>query len=245
MADVPVLRLVGVWKAFERGRGRVSVLEGVSLDVALGEIAAVVGSPGQGKTTLVRVASGTLQADTGEVLLNGRDLAPLSDGEHSDTLAREIGIATQEGEDRLDVRSNIEMSLSATREYNKRERRRLVEDIMRDLDITGCASAHWHELCNWQRVLVELAQAVVVRPPLLLIDDIVDGLPFEHKRTTMDLIERYAKDIPCAVLMTASDHATAARAQKIWNLTHGKLQLMHQDITYLHDQQRRAGAKLS
>ena len=240
-----VLRLNGVWKAFERGRERVSVLEDVSLDVALGEIAAVVGSAGQGKTTLIRIASGTLQADQGEVLLHGQDLSGLSD---EDYLAREMGIATKEGEDRLDVHANIEMSLSATREYNKRERKRMVEAVMRDLDLTGCASARWRDLSNWQRVLVEFAQAVVVRPPLLLVDDLVDGLPFEHKHAAMDLIERYAKEIPCAVLMVASDHATAARAAKVWTLAHSKLQLMHTnepDVTYLHDHQRRAAAEPS
>jgi putative ABC transport system ATP-binding protein len=242
VADVPVLRFVGVWKAFERGRERVSVLEGVSLEVELGEIAAVVASPARGKTTLIGLASGTLQADTGEVLLNGRDLASLSKGKHTKSLAREMGIATQEGEDRLDIQGYIEMSLSATREYKRRERKRLVEDIMRDLKITDCAAAHWHELSNWQRVVVELAQAVVVRPPLLLIDDIVDGLPFEQKHTAMDLIERFAEEIPCAVLMTASDHSSAGRAGKVWNLKDHKLQLM-QDVTYLHDRQRRAEGK--
>jgi ABC-type lipoprotein export system ATPase subunit len=241
VADVPVLRFVGVWKAFERGRERVSVLEGVSLDVELGEIAAVVASPGQGKTTLIGLASGTLQADTGEVLLNGRDLAGISDGKHTESLAREMGIATQEGEDRLDIQGYIEMSLSATREHKRGERKRLVEGILRDLEITDCAAAHWHELSNSQRVRVELAQAVVGRPPLLLIDDIVDGLPFEDKHTMMDLIERFAKEIPCAVLMTASDHATAARAGKVWRLARGKLELMHQDepgITRLRDRRR-------
>jgi ABC-type cobalamin/Fe3+-siderophores transport system ATPase subunit len=235
-----VLRLDGVWKAFERGRERVSVLEGVSLDVALGKIAAVVGSAGQGKTTLIRIASGTLRADQGEVLLHGQDLDAFSS---EDYLAREMGLATKEGEDKLEVRASIEMSLSATCEYSKRDRKRLVEATMRDLDITDCASARWHELSNWQRVLVEFAQAVVRRPPLLLIDDLVDGLPFEHKRTAMDLIERYAKEIPCAVLMTASDHTTAARAAKVWTLAHHKLELMHTndpDVTYLHDRQRRA-----
>lgn len=238
MVDAPILRLEGVWKAFDRGRERVSVLEGVSLEVARGEIAAVVGSRGQGKTTLIRIASGTLPIDRGKVLLNGRDVSGLSEGKHSESLASEMGIATQEGEDRLDVRSNIEMSLSATREYNKRERKHRVDDVLRDLDLTDCASARWDELSNWQRVVVELAQAVVVRPPLLLIDDIVDGLPFEHKRTAMDLIERFAEEIPCAVLMVTTDPSTAARATKIWNLAHAKLELMHTnepDITYLHN----------
>jgi ABC-type cobalamin/Fe3+-siderophores transport system ATPase subunit len=236
VVDVPVLRLEGVWKAFARGRERVSVLEGVSLDVAVGEIAAVVGMRGQGKTTLVRVASGTLPVDRGRVLLDGRELTGLSEGQLSKVLARDVGLATREGEDRLDVHDYVEMSLSATREYGKQERRHRVEDVLWQLDLTGCASARWDELSNWQRVLVELAQAIVVRPRLLLIDDVVDGLPFEHKRSAMELIERFAKDMRCGVLMVVSDHATAARAAKVWSLAHGELELMHKDepgITYL------------
>ena len=241
MADVPVLRLEGVWRGFDRGRGRVSVLEGVSLDVGLGEIAAVVGMRGQGKTTLVRVASGTLPVDRGRVVLNGRDLTGLSDGKLSKVLARDVGLATRDGEDRLDVRDYVEMSLSATREYGSRERRQRVEEVLRELGLSGCASARWGELSNWQRVLVEFAQAIVVRPRLLLVDDVVDGLPFEHKGMAMDLIERFARDLRCGVLMAVSDHATAARAAKVWRLAYGQLELMHKDepdIAYLHEHRR-------
>lgn len=53
-----VLRLEGVWKTFDRGRDRVEVLQDVSLDVAAGQMAAVVGTRDQGKTTLIRIASG-------------------------------------------------------------------------------------------------------------------------------------------------------------------------------------------
>lgn len=233
----PVLRLVGVWKAFARGRDRVSVLEDVSLEVSAGEVAAVVGGRGQGKSTLIRVASGTLPVDRGSVWLDGRELPELSDGELRAVLADDIGIATRAGpEARLNVHDYVEMSLGATRKYNKRERSQRVRAVLEQLDLAGASGAMWGELSDWQRVLAEFAQAIVVRPRLLLIDDVVDGLSLDHKRTAMDLIEGFAKDMRCAVLMAVSDHAAALRSATVWNLSHGKLELMHKDpdITYLH-----------
>jgi putative ABC transport system ATP-binding protein len=236
----PVLRLVGVWKAFARGRDRVSVLEDVSLEVSAGEVAAVVGGRGQGKSTLIRVASGTLPVDRGSVWLDGRELPELSDGELRGVLADDIGIATRAGpEARLNVHDYVEMSLGATRKFNKRERSQRVRAVLEQLDLAGASGAMWGELSDWQRVLAEFAQAIVVRPRLLLIDDVVDGLSLDHKRTAMDLIEGFAKDVHCAVLMAVSDHAAALRSATVWSLSHGKLELMHKDpdITYLHQRQ--------
>jgi putative ABC transport system ATP-binding protein len=232
-----VLRLVGVWKAFARGRERVSVLEDVSLEVAAGEVAAVVGGRGQGKSTVVRVASGTLPVERGGVWLGGRELTGLSDGELSPILADEIGVAGRAGPDaRLNVHDYVEMSLGATRKYSKSDRARCVQEVLEQLELRDAGGAMWEELSDWQRVLVEFAQAIVVRPRLLLIDDVVDGLSLEHKRGAMDLIEGFARDLHCAVLMAVSDHAAALRSATVWSLSHGTLELMHRDpdITYIH-----------
>ncbi len=233
----PVLCLVGVWKAFDRGGGRVSVLEGVSLRVAAGEIAAVVGARGRGKSTLIRVASGTLPIDRGSVSLDGRELTGLSEDQLTEILANEIGLATRAGpEVRLNVHDYVEMSLGATRKYSKGERAERVRAVLERLGLADASGAMWEELSDWQRVLVEFAQAIVKRPRLLLIDDVVDGLGLEHKRAAMDLVEGFAKDVGCAVLMAVSDHAAALRSATVWSLSHAKLELMHKhpDITYLH-----------
>jgi ABC-type lipoprotein export system ATPase subunit len=233
---MPVLRLEGVWKGFERAGGWVQVLEDVSLEVGAGQVAAVVGGRGQGKSTLIRLATGMLRADRGSVSLDGRELGCLSNGDLEGVLAREIGIAARDGEDRLNVRDYVEMSLVATCEYSARERERLVRDVLAELEISGCAASKWAELSDWQRVQVEFAQAIVRRPKLLLVDDVVDGMGLDQKRAAMDLMEGFAKDRRCGVLMAVSDHAAALRSATVWELSHTKLELMHQDpnITYLH-----------
>jgi len=236
---IPVLRLVGVWKAFDRGGNRVSVLEDVSLEVRAGQVAAVVGARGQGKSTLIRLATGMLRPDRGSVAIEGRDLGGLSGGALEQVWAREIGIAARDGEDLLNIHDYVEMSLAATRQYSGKERDRMVKDILAELEISGCAGAKWDELSDWQRVQVEFAQAIVRRPKLLLIDDVVDGMGLDQKQAAMDLIEGFAKTRRCGVLMAVSDHAAALRSATVWQLSHTKLKLMHQDpdpdITYLHE----------
>jgi len=229
---------VGVWKAFERGRERIGVLQDVSLDVAAGQIAAVVGSRDQGKTTLIRVASGTLPVEQGSVFVDGREVTGISDHQLSEVLAKKIGIAGRTGpEARLNVHDYVEMSLNATREWSSRDRRECVKETLREFELTGAAGLMWSELSNWQRVLVEFAQAVIVRPRLLLIDDLLDGLGLGKKQAALELIEGFAEDIGCGVLIAVSDHATAVRAGQVWHLADGKLRLMHKDpdIIDLHE----------
>ena len=140
-----VLRLDGVWTAFDRGW----VLEDVSLSVAEGEIAAVVGGGGQGKTTLIRLATGTLPADRGRVLVNGIDVAGLRDRDVSHMLASDIGVATGVGPALgLTVRDYIETRVAAPkdrvwrwwwrRRWGRREQRRMTAAV---LDEPASASA--------------------------------------------------------------------------------------------------------
>ena len=88
----------------------------------------------------------------------------------------------------------------------------------------------WEALSDWQRVLVELAQAVVVRPRLLLVDDIADGFGLGRKQAVMDLLEGFARERSCGVLMAVSDHASALRSVRIWQLHRRGLRLMANHI---------------
>jgi hemin transport system ATP-binding protein len=245
-----VLCVDGVWVAFDRGRDRVSVLEDVSFAVGAGEIVAVVGPRSQGKTTLIRVAAGMLSPDRGRVLFDGRDLGGLKDRELSEVWAGDVGVATRSGaEVRVQVREYVWLRLGARRwrlrwpwdwdgRKRRREQRLRVRGVLEQLGILGCAEMRWEELSNWERVLVELAQAVIARPRLLLVDDLVDGFGLREKQVMMDLLEDFASEFGCGVLMAVSDHASALRSVRVWQLARGRLTLMadhtHPDVIPLY-----------
>jgi ABC-type lipoprotein export system ATPase subunit len=222
-----VLLLDDVWKAFDRGRDRVPVLEGVSLSVAAGEIVAVVGTRDQGKTTLMRVASGMLPADRGSVQVVGLELTGLSDRRLAGVLRTEVGVAARGGPDvRVRVRDYVGLPLATGRWLGWRERRLRVAQALKQLDVAGAAELRWRECSDWQRVLVELAQAIVGRPRVLLIDDVIDGLGFGKKQAAMEILRGFASDLGCGVLMAVSDHVAALPADRVWQLSGGRLKLM-------------------
>jgi len=244
VADVPVLRLDGVWKGFDRGRDRVVVLRGVSLTVPAGVLVAVLGERGQGKTTLIRVGSGTLPVEDGQVLIDGQTTLGISDSGLSEVLARKVGVATRLGPAaKIDVESYIEMHLGATREYSWRSRREQVRRALREFDLAGTEKLMWGELSDTQRVAVEIAQAVVVKPRLLLVDDVLDGLGSSAKYAALGILEGLAKDEGCGVLMAVSDHTTATRGEQVHQLIDGKLRLMHHDPNIISIEGRRERAE--
>jgi ABC-type lipoprotein export system ATPase subunit len=233
------LVLDGVWKGFDRGDHRLGVLADVSLAVGEGEIVAVVGTRDQGKTTLLRVASGILPADRGSVRLGDLELTGLSDGQLARVLRSEIGLALRAGpEMRVRVRDYVGLPLAMGLSLRWRERRLRVAEALNALDVADTAELRWRELSDWQRVLVEFAQAVVGRPRLLLVDDVIDGLGLGKKQAAMELLRGFADDLGCGVLMAVSDHAAALPSDRVWQLGGGRLKLMadltHPDVVPLH-----------
>jgi putative ABC transport system ATP-binding protein len=226
LADL-VLEINGVWKGFDRGRDWLHVLRGVSLTVGAGELVAVVGTRDQGKTTLLRVAAGTLPPEQGMVRLGELELAGLKDRELSRVLRSEIGLASRDGPAvRVRVRDYVGLSLATGLRFGWRERRRRTMEVLKGLGVADCAELRWRELSNWQRVRVELAQAIVGRPRVVLVDDVLDGLGFGKKHEAMEILRGFAADLGCGVLMAASDHVSALPSDRVWQLDDGKLKLM-------------------
>jgi ABC-type branched-subunit amino acid transport system ATPase component len=92
-------------------------------------------------------------------------------------------------------------------------------EVLEMLGVGDCADKRWRELSNWQRVRVELAQAVVGRPRVVLVDDVLGGLTFGQKQEAMELVRGFADDLGCGVLMAASDHMSALAPIECGNST--------------------------
>lgn len=232
MSEMPVLALDQVWKGFDRGDRRLWVLQGVSLQVGAGELVSVVGTRDQGKSTLVSVAAGMEPIDRGGVRVGEHSLERLRDGQLARLRRTEIGIATRSGPElRMQVRDYVGLHLALGNRWKSRERRWRIGEALRLLEVEECAKARWRELSDWQRLRVELAQAIVPRPRLLLVDDLLGGLGLGKLEEASRLLQMLAQEIGCGVLMVASDHDSALLSDRVWQLDHGKLTLMADHTT--------------
>jgi ABC-type multidrug transport system ATPase subunit len=223
--DRPIMSLLHVDSVsvrYWRGRHVTQVLEDVSLEAGPGELCGIWGDRSAGKTTLARVVVGAQGVDRGRVVFDGAVLADphgLAGGASS---RAEIGFASRVGPRLEDL--SVEEWI-ASRLVNSHRWRRAVECARVALAQVGVADAadeQWQNLSNSEQMLVSIAQAIVRRPRLLVVDDPVAGLGVEGRANVMGLLRAIA-DQGVAVVITAADVAELRGADRIWALEAGRL----------------------
>jgi len=169
---LPVLiELDGVSRSF----GSVKAIENVSLVVEEGEALGIVGPNGAGKTTLLNVIAGSLRADRGRVLLDGRDITRLAGHEHC-----RVGIARTFQVPRPFTGLTAFENVLVGATYGCRERDGNVQqtcvDALERAKLLEKANSIAGQLTLLERKRLELARALVTRPRVLLLDEIGGGL---------------------------------------------------------------------
>ena len=155
----------------------------------------MVAMRGQGKTTLLRLAAGMVAPDEGRVLLGREDLAGLSDRAHSRLLREQIGWAgrARPGDRRARCSTT---SRCVWRSAGAAAGARCARTPSRRSSVwapSSCAERRWEELSDWERALVEIAQAIAGTPRLLLIDDVIDGLGMRETDELARLVRALAR----------------------------------------------------
>jgi len=218
-----LLSMTDVSKRYRRGSQDLRVLEQASLEVRSGEVVCVLGMRGQGKTTLLRIAAGMERADAGVVSFQGRDLAALSDGELSRLLGGQIAWAGKSGPGmRMRMLDYVAMPLLVGRggERNVYARARVA---LERVGAPGCAEQQWESISDWERALVEVAQAIAGEPALLLVDDVTDTLGIRETDELTALLLSLSRESQLGVLMSVSDAQATLLCDQIVTLAGGRL----------------------
>jgi putative ABC transport system ATP-binding protein len=224
-----LLALTDVSKRYRRGSQELCVLRQASLELDAGEVVSVLGMRGGGKTTLLRIAAGMESADEGAVRFAGQDLTALSDGDLSRLLGGQIAWAGKTGPGMpMRMLDYVAMPLLVghdKRHGTKRSAKRSVYTHARDaLERVGapdCAEQHWGSLSDWERALVELAQAIAGNPALLLVDDLTDALGIRETDELTGLLRALSRESRLAVLMTVSDGQATLWSDRVLTLSAG------------------------
>lgn len=218
-----LLRLSGVSKRYRRGSVQLRVLAEASLDVQACEMVSVLGMRGQGKTTLLRIAAGIESVDAGEVRFEGADLAALGDGELSRLLGGQIAWAGKSGPGMpMRMLDYVAMPLLVKRGRERDVYTRAREALER-VGALGCAEQQWESMCDWERALVEVAQAIAGKPRLLLVDDVTDTLGIRETDELTALLHSLSRECQLGVLMSVSDGQATLWSDRIMTLAGGTL----------------------
>ncbi len=203
----PVVVAKDVHKTYGTGEVQVHVLKGVSLDIARGEMVAIMGPSGGGKTTLLNCLSGLDDVDSGTITIGGSDLAQMKDAEKTRFRATKMGYIFQAFNllPVLTAQENVEMPLliSGFPEKESREKARTA------LDLVGLSDRSGHypsQMSGGQQQRVTIARALVNQPEIVWADEPTGNLDSENAAEVMNLLTRLNRELNNTfVIITHSD----------------------------------------
>ncbi len=214
----PLLTVRVLRKVYPLAGGRgLRALDGVSLELAAGEMLALVGESGSGKSTLLNQVAGLETPTGGEIRFDGRDLGAMSPRERR-ALRREIQVVFQDPYESLDPRDTIGEIVAEPLDVHglakdTADRRARVVAALGEVGLEPAdrfVDRRPGELSGGQRQRVAIASALVAQPRLLLADEPVSMLDVSVRAEVLNLLARLRRERGIAVLLVTHDLATAA-----------------------------------
>ena len=216
--------LRGVARFFQRGSSMVRALDGVDLDIAPGELVALVGPSGSGKTTLLQLLGALDRASEGSVLFEGRDLAALGDGELADLRLNAFGYVFQQFNliPTLTALENVEAKLAPVGVSSDELRDRSLA-LLEEVGLAERASHLPSHLSGGEQQRVAIARALVAEPRVILADEPTGNLDSQTGADVIDLLTGLATSHGATVIVATHDAELAARAPRRLAMRDGRL----------------------
>ena len=180
--------------------GKYPILNGVDLEVPEGEMMALVGPNGTGKSTLLRTLAGLLPIPPGRVLVAGRDLVKLSPLERARTLAM-VGQQEETPAD-LRVAEVVALGLLPHRppwSGGGRKERNAVAEALEQVSMTAYANRGFHQLSGGEQRRVLLARGLAQRTELLLLDEPTNHLDIRHQHALLRMVRGLGRTVIAAI----------------------------------------------
>ncbi len=219
-----LIRLEDVKRTYLLGQTLVPAIRGVTLELRAGELTALVGPSGSGKSTLLNLVGCIDEPDAGKVLVEGVDVATLTDDARSRLRNRKIGFIFQSFNlvPVLDARENVELPL-LLQDVPAAERRDRVEQAIVDVGLVEFAHHPPDKLSGGQRQRVAIARALVTNPILVLADEPTANLDSETARKILDLMVELNARRRVTFLFSTHDEKLMARVGRHVHLRDGLL----------------------
>lgn len=214
---MPAVSFQDVSKIYPGSRGALKALDGVSFDIQPGEFFGLLGPNGAGKTTLISILAGLAHATGGRVHVNGHDVRA-----DFATARRQLGIVPQELV--FDPFFNVRETLRLQSGYfGIRHNDVWIDELLDGLGLADKADANMRQLSGGMKRRVLVAQALVHKPPVIVLDEPTAGVDVELRQTLWQFISRLNRQGSTVLLTTHYLEEAEALCGRIAMLKQGKV----------------------
>jgi putative ABC transport system ATP-binding protein len=216
--------LTGVTRRYTRGKGVVDALAGIDLTIADGDRLVIQGPTGGGKSTLLQMLGGLDRPTAGSVVLDGVDLAQLSEARLTRIRSEKIGFVFQGFNliPTLTAQENVETALVPLG-VSRRERRERAAEALASVGLGERLGHVPSELSGGQQQRVAIARALVKQPKVLLADEPTGNLDESTRDEIMAVLETQWKEHGLTFVMVTHDSHLAKQSPRVVTLRKGRI----------------------
>jgi putative ABC transport system ATP-binding protein len=216
----PILKTEGLWKTYRSGKLETSALCGVNFEVLPGEFVSVMGPSGCGKSTLLYVIGGLARATKGRVLVDGNDLAAMSDAERTRLRRQKVGFIFQRFNllPTLDAFGNIAIAQHIHGDGFDPHRFEKVTDML------GLKQRLRHlpsEMSGGEQQRVAIARAIINEPKIVLADEPTGNLDTKNSETVLSMLSHLNRELGQTIVMITHNPEATAYSQRVVHMRDG------------------------
>ncbi len=221
-----MIEIQNITKSYGSEKSRFQVLKGITLGIAEGDFAVILGASGSGKSTLLNVISGLEAPDSGKVLYNKKDITALPDRELTEFRKKNIGFIFQQYYllPNMNVEKNVKMGADLT---GNKEYKGMIEAVGLGEKLYKYPS----ELSGGEQQRVSVARALAKNPKVLFLDEPTGALDEQTGRQVLDYICRLQKKLGFTIVMVTHNLNIAEMANTVIHMNSGKISEIYTNET--------------
>ena len=219
-----LVKIANLTKVYQTGGATFEALKGVSLDISIGDFAAVMGPSGSGKSTLLHLVGGLDQPTAGSVTVGEHILQTMDETALAKFRRSHIGFVFQFFNlvDNLSIQANVELPALLANSSNKKAIRKRSNLLLEKLGIASQARKHPWELSGGQQQRVAIARSLINQPALLLADEPTGNLDSASGRDVLKILYEFNQQGQ-TILMVTHDVLAATNAKYVLFLRDGRI----------------------